>query len=502
MDNIYTLSVFFIVFSILLIFFTISNWTLSRTKSTKLKNLEEELKKTSSLKFTKHLIKNRDKNIYSTYIYIIIISFCLGVCLYKILNLTSQYFLKDSLNPLFLNFKLALIFPITSIIFLSVMIFIIDLLKGISSFNAEKTLTIISPVLYIFCKLLAPIPVVIININNKILQSLGKATTKRSPTSMLSQKEIEALLEESTQNGLIEDEEKELIKGVINFSDTTVREIMIPRHKIAAVEIDDEILEVSKIFSSEGFSRLVVYAKELDDVKGMVLAKDVLTYTSNENHDIEALKKPIKTLMRQAYFVRENKQIDSLLQEFRKQGIHLAVVLDEHGGVEGIITIEDLLEEIVGDIMDEHDVLEQKQSEPDVIESKEGVIIVSGALSIHDFNEHHKPTLPEGEYESIAGFMLKMFSKMPQNGENFEYNNHLFIAAKVDKYKIDKIKIVALPKLELENKEKLEDKKEQEQDKDTEKDKNKEQEQAKKEQEKEQERKEKEQEQEDKKQGK
>lgn len=437
MDNIYTLCVFFISFSILLVFFTISNWTLSRTKNIKLKHIEEDSKDSPAFKYIWYLIKNRERSLYTTYTYIIITSFILGVCLYNILKILNQFFI----NSYFPHGQLYL-FPIVSLSFLCLIIFFIDLLKGISSFNAEKTLTVLSPVLYLFCKIIAPLPQCIININNGILKSLGKVTSKRLTGNIFSSKEIEDLLEESSQNGLIEKEEKELLKGVINFSETYVREIMTPRHKIVAVESQVSVLNTSKVFSKEGFSRLVIYEKELDNVKGMVLAKDVLSYITNHNHDTASLNKPINTLMRQVYFVRENKQVDSLLQEFRKKGIHLAVVLDEHGGVEGVITIEDLLEEIVGDIMDEHDVLEQSQIEPQVIKNKEGIIIVSGSLSIHEFNESYKPIIPEGEYETIAGFIIKMLSKMPIQGDHFEFNNYLFVVDKIAEHRIEKIKIL------------------------------------------------------------
>ena len=439
MDNIYTLSILFASFSILLVFFIISNWTLSHTKNIKLKHIEESSKSSPTFKYIWYLAKNRERSVYSSYIFIIIISFILGVCFYNILRIFSTYF-----HLTYFEKSKLLLFPFASILFLSFIIFFIDLIKGITSFNAEKTLTILSPVLYYFCKLISPIPQCIINVNNRILKALGKVTSKRVTSSALSSKDIEDLVEESSQNGLIEKEEKELLKGVINFSETTVREIMTPRHKIIAVEANNTIFEVSKIFAKETFSRLVVYEKELDNVKGMVLAKDVLTYTTDNNHNLEALQKPINTLMRQVYFVRENKEIDSLLQEFRKKGIHLAVVLDEHGGVEGIITIEDLLEEIVGDIMDEHDILEQNQNEPQVTRNKEGAIIISGILSVHDYNEKYKPEIPEGEYETVAGFMIKMLSKMPQKGDEFAFNDYLFIVNSTVENRIDKIKITPI----------------------------------------------------------
>lgn len=446
MDNLLTLLIFFVSFSILLIFFTISNWTLSKTKNIKLKHLEENSKNSPNFKYIWYLAKNRERSLYTTYIYIIVTSFILGVCLYNILRFLINY-LSNFLSANFsIIFKSQIIlFPIASLSFLFLTIFFIDLIKGISSFNAEKTLTVLSPVLYYFCKIISFIPQCIINTNNKILKAFGKVTSKRTTSSVLSSKDIEDLVEESSQNGLIEKEEKELLKGVINFSDTCVKEIMTPRHKIVAVETDDTILEVSKIFSNEGFSRLVVYEKDLDNVKGMVLAKDILTYTTNNNHNINALNNPIKTLMRQVYFVREDKEIDSLLQEFRKKGNHLAVVLDEHGGVEGVITIEDLLEEIVGDIMDEHDILEQNQkNETQVTKNKGGAIIIPGFLSIHDYNESYKPIIPEGEYETVAGFMIKMLSKMPQKGDEFVYNDYIFIVNNVVEHRIDKIMITPI----------------------------------------------------------
>ncbi len=432
MDNIYSLSLFFISFSILLVFFIISNWTLSQTKNIKLKHLEEGLTNSPIFRFIKHLAKSREQHIYATYFYIILISFLLGSCLSKIIihfDFLTKYFQDESI----------LVFIVISLLYLGLLIFTIDLLKGIFSFNAEKTLVALSPLIYLFCKINSFFPRIIIKINNKILNHLGRGT-KRAIGNLFSTKELGEIFEESNKNGLIEDEEKELLKGVINFSDTNVREIMTPRHEIAYVQYDDDIFEVAKIFAKEGFSRLLVCDKELDNVKGIVLAKDVLAYITKHNTD-ESKNKNLKDILRHAYLVRENKQVDELLQEFRQKGIHLAVVLDEHGGVEGLVTIEDLIEEIVGDIIDEHDLLD-KTKDDELVKKNAETITVSGLLSVHDFNEDYAPPIiPDGEYETIAGFMIKFLSKVPQKGDNFDYDEYHFVIINIVENRIDKISI-------------------------------------------------------------
>ncbi len=438
MDNIYSLCFLFISFSIFLVFFIISNWTLSQTKNIKLKHLEEGLTNSPIFRFIKYLAQFREQHIYATYFYIILTSFLLGSLLSKIIlhfNFQIKYF----------NEEYILIFIVLSLLFLALLIGVIDFLKGIFSFNAEKTLITLSPLIFLFCKSISFFPKSIIKISNKFLKNLGRGT-KRAIGNLFSTKELSDIFEESSKNGLIEDEEKELLKGVIDFSDTRVKEIMTPRHEIVYVQYDENLFDVAETFSKEGFSRLIVCDKELDNVKGIVLAKDALAQIIKCKDIAELKNRKIKDILRQAYFVRENKQVDELLQEFRQQGIHLAIVLDEHGGVEGLITIEDLIEEIVGDIIDEHDLLDKKDC--DFIKNSEGIIMVSGLLSIHDFNEDYMSILPEGEYETIAGFMIKKLSKMPKRGDNFDYNGFHFVVESLVENRINKIKILPLKKEE------------------------------------------------------
>lgn len=436
--NIYSLSILFCSLSILLVLFVISNWALTQTKKIKLKNLSSYSSTSPIYKYIIYITKYRERNIYGTYIYIITLSFLLGSLLYWIIEYLEHN--ATFLQPIIqYNFYC---FLVVSILFLTIVILLIDFFKGLFEFNAEKSLALLSPFIYYFGKIISFIPVSIIAANNFILRFFGR-NEKRQLSTLFSQKEIKDLIEESSDNGLIEDEEKELIKGVLDFSNTLVKDIMTPRHQIAFVDINASINDVVKTFSEEAYSRLVVCDKDLDNVKGIVLVKDVLSFMF-KNSKKECLNEKISTLIREVYFVQETKEVNELLSELRQQGIHLAIVLDEHGGVQGLVTIEDLLEEIVGDIMDEHDMLEKQEEE--IIKNNNDEIIVSSLVSVHDFNDENNPKIPEGEYETIGGFVIKSFSRMPKEGEGFDFDGYHFEVQSMLEHRIDKIKISKIVK--------------------------------------------------------
>lgn len=224
--------------------------------------------------------------------------------------------------------------------------------------------------------------------------------------------EISEMVELSSEAGEIEQEEKEMIQSVITLSDTVVREVMTPRTDIVSVTKDMTLEEVVGVFVKEGLSRLLVVGDDLDDVQGLLIAKDLMPLVGKVDPDFDFTR-----LIRPAYFVLNNKKVDDLLAEFKREAVHFAVVLDEHGGVDGLVTVEDLIEEIVGDIFDEHD---RPAEEVAVVRTKSGDLIVSGGALIEELNQHHGFSFPTGEYDTIAGFVIHHLGRIPSVGEIVE----------------------------------------------------------------------------------
>lgn len=295
----------------------------------------------------------------------------------------------------------------------------------------EKTTLAISYPLRLFYLVFKPFIYVLNGIANWLLKIIGI-----EPASGLehahSNEELRLLLEQSREGGTIEDAEHELIENVFEFRDKIVKEVMIPRTEIVALDASDPVDELAKIVIEEGYTRMPVYNDSIDNIIGVVYSKDLITL--KEQSDLIILQ----DLLRPAYFVPETKLIADLLREFQRRKIHLAIVVDEFGGTAGIVTLEDILEELVGEIQDEYD------DEPlDVIAVEEGVYLVNAALSVGDANDMIDDlTLPEGEdYTSIGGLVTKWFGRIPNEEESFERDDVRMTVLKTSSNRIVQVKI-------------------------------------------------------------
>lgn len=252
----------------------------------------------------------------------------------------------------------------------------------------------------------------------------------------LSEDELKQVLEASTISGAIDKAEHELIKSILEFTDTTVKEIMIPRPDVVAlnIEMPREVL-VRKVID-EGYSRLPVYRETIDNIIGIIYSKDLLSLL--EHRDLILLQ----DIIRPAYFVPESKKISQLLREFQQKKAHLAIVSDEYGGMEGIITIEDIMEEIVGEIHDEYDEV-SKAAEP----SRDGSVVVDARISVSDFNAQNAAEVPEApEYETLAGFIQKFLGRLPEIGETISYNELQFTILSKTARRIKQVRVLRTSK--------------------------------------------------------
>lgn len=222
--------------------------------------------------------------------------------------------------------------------------------------------------------------------------------------------EIRQLVARSSEEGVMEEDEREMIHGIFEFSDTVAREVMTPRTDIVAIPAEASLEQVIEIVTEEGHSRLPVYAETIDTIVGVLLVKDLLPILRYGRAGWPA--GGVRALMRDPYFVPDTKPVDDLLAEFRQQSVHLAVVLDEFGGTYGLVTMEDLLEEIVGEINDEYDV-----AEPDFAPTPEGDLLIDGGTSISEVNERCGTALPEEDFDTIGGFLFGALGRVPVIGD-------------------------------------------------------------------------------------
>jgi len=259
-----------------------------------------------------------------------------------------------------------------------------------------------------------------------------KATTEeQEELREASDEEIQAFIEEAQEEGIIETEERGLLKSVVEFGDTVVREIMTPRVDMTAVKKDFTIENLRKLVIKEKHSRVLVYKDMVDNVEGIVIAKDLLEYADDKlkNSSIEPLIRPV-------YYVPESMKVAELLKELQKRKQKLAVVVDEHGGVSGLVTIEDLVEEIVGEIQDEYD-----REEVQITKRGPSDYIVSGDAEVEEIEELFDLEFTEGNYVTIGGLITHHFRRLPDIGEKLQIQGLSLEILEVDQKTIKKLRI-------------------------------------------------------------
>ena len=240
------------------------------------------------------------------------------------------------------------------------------------------------------------------------------------------------LLKNSAVDGVIDIESLKMIEGVFKVSEIQVREIMIPRSHITVVDISDDITDIIKKVTSSGHSRFPVIDDNKDEIIGVLLAKDLLKRNTVENIDID-----LHEVLRPAVVVPESKRLNILLNEFKSSRNHIAIVIDEHGGVSGLITIEDVLEEIVGEIDDEHD----EETVSKIISRGNNQYIVDALTPLEEFNSYFLSNFHDEDIETIGGFLINRFEKVPKNSETISIEKLFFKILSADSRSIKRIQV-------------------------------------------------------------
>ena len=304
--------------------------------------------------------------------------------------------------------------------------------KTFAVLHTDRVALTLSPLVWFLGRLLELPTRFLIGLANVLLPGKG---LKQGP--FVSEEEIRSMAEVGHEEGSIDEGEKELIHSIFEFGDTITREVMVPRPDVIAVEDDKTLRDVQALVLAHGYSRIPVYHESLDDVKGVVFAKDVLKALHQGRQDM-----PLADVMRDAHFVPESKKVADLLREMQREKFHQALVYDEHGSVTGIVSLEDLLEELVGEIADEYD-----RDEPEFLELGDGTYRVSGKASIDDINELLGTELPDEEWDTVAGLMLDLFGRMPEQGEEITFRGLTLKAEKVQGRRIATVLITKTPEL-------------------------------------------------------
>jgi CBS domain containing-hemolysin-like protein len=260
-----------------------------------------------------------------------------------------------------------------------------------------------------------------------------KATAEHAST--YTEEELRRLVDISRESGHLRAEERRLIHRVFEFSDTVVREAMVPRTEMAAIPNTCSLEEITKAFDQHRYSRLPVYRESLDDVIGFIHSKDVMPYLLHpERFKLEDVLQP-------PLYVVDTARLEHVLRQMQKAKMHFGFVVDEHGGLEGIITLEDLLEEIVGDISDEHD----EEVNEQITEVDNRTFVLAGGLAVRDLNRRLKTTVPESEtYTTIGGFLMTEAGHVLKPGEVVTYDGLVFHVERVEKRRVMRVKLEIL----------------------------------------------------------
>ena len=250
-----------------------------------------------------------------------------------------------------------------------------------------------------------------------------------------SREEIQDLFQEN--NGVIDPDEREMLTGVFDVAEMKVRDVMIPRSQMIVVNEDDSLEEILSTIVKSGHSRFPIMNKDSDESIGVLLAKDLLRHYMNGDNDTLSLQKYIRPLS----IIPESKRLNTLLKEFRVSRNHMAVVVDEYGGISGLLTIEDVIEEIVGEIDDEHDPHEQDQIE--ILTNTKGLksYNVPALTRLEDFNEYFKCNLDDSSYDTIGGLVVNEFGRLPRNGEKLIFSGFKFKVTKTHRRRIEALEV-------------------------------------------------------------
>lgn len=302
--------------------------------------------------------------------------------------------------------------------------------KRIALKKAEKIALFSVKPIYVVSKIAKPF-IKFLSISTSFILKITK-NNDEDIEEKVSEEEIRALISQSQKDGCIENDEKQMIYGVFEFNDKTVREIMTPRSDMFAINLDDDKDDIIESILNSNYSRIPAYKERVDNIVGILYVKDILLEAKRVGFNNIDLEK----ILHEPYFILETRRTNELFKILKAKKVHVAILFDEYGGVCGMVTMEDLIEEIMGDIEDEYD--EEKSI---ISQIDENNFIIKGSLTVNEFNHRFNADIEPGEYDTLNGYLLTRLGKIPDEGVEFNLEDITFIINKVNNRKIEDIKV-------------------------------------------------------------
>ncbi|KLO23112.1 hemolysin [Marinitoga sp. 1197] len=325
---------------------------------------------------------------------------------------------------------------VTGVLTLMILIFGEITPKVYARENTEKFFNVVFPVISFLNYILKPIIWLLVNISNFFIKLFGGEKISEAP--FITEDEIMNYLDIGHEEGVIEKDEKFIMKRGLELKEISVKEIMTPRVDIIAISEDENLKELIKIINEEGYSRIPIYKESIDNIIGVCYAKDVFKILEKEGLNEEFLDINIKNIMHKVEFIPLTMKIRDVMKIFLEKHTHMAVVVDEYGGTAGLVTLEDILEELTGEILDEYDIVSE---EINIVKLAKNTYLINGTTPINDIERELDLELPETDFETIGGLLLEEFERFPKAGEKITLEGVTFEIVSVSKNKIDKVKI-------------------------------------------------------------
>lgn len=302
--------------------------------------------------------------------------------------------------------------------------------EAIGSSHADSLLRLSLVAMRLLLVVVYPLTALVLLLSRLISRLFGSDAL----VSLVTEEEIMSLVYASHSGGIIEEEEKDMIASVLQLGESSARELMTPRIDIVALEISDSIMDALSAFVESGFSRIPVYEDSIDTVIGLLNAKDILTVLKNRD-DLESIE--IRDLIRETNFVPETKRADALLKELQEKNVHLAIVVDEYGGTSGLVTIEDLIEEIIGEIRDEYDIGEEE----DYVEVGDGSYIIEASMDLDDLNGLLDCSIDTDAADTLGGYIYLALGRVPRANETVDTDILGMTVLSIDGHRIRKVNV-------------------------------------------------------------
>lgn len=408
--------------------FVVTEYAIIRVRTAEIDNLVS--KGNTRAKLAKTIISDLDKYISATQLGITFVNLLLGWVGEDIfINLLEPVFISLGISDSFSQ-TLAVIFGLLIITYFTITIGEL----APKAFAIRKylgaTLWLSYPLL-IFYKIFKPF-IWLLNVSAALIIRLMGIKPLLNDSGINSQEEILQVIREGRKTGLIDQTEHQLIEKIFDFNDKLVKEIMVHRGQMVVLNIDDPRDKIYEIVTEEGYSRIPVYKDTIDNIIGIIYVKDLIS--ASEHRQLISLT----DIIRPAYFVNETKNIGILLREFQKQKVHMGIVVNEYGGVEGLVTMEDIIEEITGEIMDEYDT-----ESPDIIKGRNQEYIVNPVITVEEFNKKFQASIPQDKgYNTLGGFLYYVTGHIPELYERIDYSGFTFIIAAKQRNTIKQVKVI------------------------------------------------------------